>query len=143
MNGFQCVNLQFLLLGQMIIELHHIRILNLCYIPLSKCIPDKSVIHIKIITLGRWFQIVFETHITVKYKIYCSLSGNINIQTVHLIFHELCFFFPEALQGLVHKHTYVFQGDLYKYIHTSHRNVSVIHLSARLCLADLFLVCAI
>ena len=100
MNGFQCVNLQFLLLDQMIIELHHIRILNLCYIPLSKCVPDKSVIHIKIITLGRWFQIVFETHVAVKYKIYSRLSGNINIQTVHLIFHKLCFFFPKRYKVL-------------------------------------------
>ena len=100
MNGFQRVDFQFLLLNQVIIELHHIRILDLCYIPLSKCLPDKSVIHIKIIALGRWFQIIFETHVTVKYKIYCSLSGNINIQTVHLIFHELCFFFPKRYKVL-------------------------------------------
>ena len=50
MNSFQCVNLQFLFLNQVIVKLYHIRILNLRYIPLSKCIPDKSVIHIKIIT---------------------------------------------------------------------------------------------
>ena len=100
MNCFQCVNLQFLFLNQVIVELHYVRILNLRYIPFSKCVPDKSVIHIKIITLGRWFQIVFETHVAVKYKIYCSLSGNINIQTVHLIFHKLCFFFPKRYKVL-------------------------------------------
>ena len=100
MNSFQCVNLQFLFLNQMIVELHHIRILNLCYIPLSKRVPDKSVIHIKIITLGCRFQIAFETHITVKYKIYGRLSCNVNIQTVHLIFHKLCFFFPKRYKVL-------------------------------------------
>ena len=50
MNGFQRVDFQFLLLNQVIIELHHIRILDLCYIPLSKCLPDnvkKKVLSIR------------------------------------------------------------------------------------------------
>ena len=52
MNAFERVRLQALLIQQVIVELQHIRIPNLCNFLLAEGIADEAVIHIKIVAPG-------------------------------------------------------------------------------------------
>ena len=85
-NAFQRIDLDFLFLQQTVIELKHIRELDIRYLLVAKGFTNKAVIHVQVIASGGLSEIGFQAHVPVKHEIHRCFSGNINIQTIQLIF---------------------------------------------------------